>query len=222
MPVQATNLFLRFHIKLQRTSKKLRVWARNLIGYNKVLLCATKKLIAILDVVQEFKSLSPSEITLHRDLKARPLGLTAVEKLRAKQASRLTTIREAEANEKLFFLQANGRRRKNTIHSLQSDNMCYSHEEKEEVLFQHFSAQFSQPSGRDFSLNWEEIGLSVHDLSHLEEMFSEDEVLAVIHEIAVDKAPGPDGFIGLFLKKAWPIIKHDLLQVFQFFFQQHD
>jgi hypothetical protein len=42
----------------------------------------------------------------------------AVEKLRAKQSSRLVNIRAAEANQKLFFLQANGRRRKNAIHSL--------------------------------------------------------------------------------------------------------
>lgn len=51
-------------------------------------------------------------------------------------------------------------------------------------------------------------------MSHLEEQFSEEEILAVILEIAAAKAPGRDGFIGLFLKKAWVIIKHDLLQVF--------
>jgi mannosylglycoprotein endo-beta-mannosidase len=43
-----------------------------------------------------------------------------------------------------------------------------------------------------------------------------------LQEIAADKAPGPNGFIGLFLKKAWGIVKQDLLQAFQYFFQQHD
>jgi hypothetical protein len=83
-------------------------------------LCAAQKLIAILDISQEFRLLSTSEILLCRDLKAKLLGLTAIEKLRAKQASRLTSVRAAEASEKLFFLQANGRKRKNTIHLLET------------------------------------------------------------------------------------------------------
>lgn len=52
------------------------------------------------------------------------------------------------------------------------------------------------------------------DLTHLEAPFSKEEVSAVVHEIAADKAPGLDGFIGCFLKKVWPIIKQDLLHTF--------
>jgi mannosylglycoprotein endo-beta-mannosidase len=123
----------------------------------------------------------------------------------------------------LFFLQVNGRRRKNTIHCLETQQgVCYSHEEKEAALFQHFSTQFSQPPAREFSLNWEEIGLPMQDLSHLEVEFSEEEILAAIQDIAADKAPGSDGFNGIFLKKAWPIIKEDIILVFLFFFQQHE
>jgi hypothetical protein len=53
-----------------------------------------------------------------------------------------------------------------------------SHEHKEEVLFQHFSSHFSSPGPRDYSLNWEEISLQNDDLAHLEEEFTEDELLA--------------------------------------------
>jgi hypothetical protein len=80
------------------------------------------------------------------------------------------------------FLQANGRRRKNTIHSLDNNGqVCFSHEE-EEVLFQHFSSQFSQPAIRNFSLNWEAVGLPRHGLAHLEEHFTKEEVRAVTQE----------------------------------------
>jgi hypothetical protein len=64
---------------LQKTNKALRSWARGMIGNNKVLLCVVAKLIGILDVVQEFRPLSSLEIRLRRDLKARFLGLAAVE-----------------------------------------------------------------------------------------------------------------------------------------------
>jgi exonuclease III len=152
------NPFLSLHVKLQRTSKALRQWARRLVGNNKVLLCATAKLIGIIDVVQEFRPLSEREIRLRRDLKARFLGLTAVEKIRAKQCSRLTAIRAAEANQKLFFLHANGRRRKKIISSLNgASGILFTQEEMEEEVFNHFQAHFGRPAARALTLNWEEI-----------------------------------------------------------------
>ncbi|WVZ55635.1 LOW QUALITY PROTEIN: hypothetical protein U9M48_006273, partial [Paspalum notatum var. saurae] len=94
------NPFLRLHTKLQRTAKELRTWSKSLIGNNKLLLAAARQLIWILDVVQDYRPLSADESLLHRQLKTRFLGLTAVEKLRARQASRLTSIRAAHANSK--------------------------------------------------------------------------------------------------------------------------
>lgn len=142
-PTSVVNPFLGLHIKLQRTSKALRAWAKGMIGNNKLLLCAASNLIGIFDVVREYRHLSEQEIQLHRDLKARFLGMTAVQKLRAKQRSRLTAIRDEEANSKLFYIQANGRRRKNAIHSLHTNSgVCYSHEAKAHELFAHFRTHF--------------------------------------------------------------------------------
>ena len=129
-------------------------------------------------------------------LRQRLLALTAVEKLRAKQASRFTAIQAAEANAKLFYLQANGRRRKNYISSIQTDvGISFAHDDKAAKLFEHFSGHFGTPPPRDFSLNWEQLGINRHDLSSLEEAFTEEEIKAVIVEIAAEKAPGPDGYI---------------------------
>ena len=49
------------------------------------------------------------------------------------------------------------------------------------------------------------------DLQHFEDEFTEEEVNAVIQEIAPEKAPGPDGFIGSFYKASWNVIKGDVL-----------
>lgn len=137
--------------------------------------------------------------------------------------SRLTHIRASEANAKLFCVQANGRRRKNAIHSLElASGVCYSHEQKAQALFQHCSNHFGNPGPRDSTFNWAELGIQRHDLSFLEDPFTEEEVLAVVQEIAGDKAPGPDGYIGVFLKKSWGVIKDDLMHAIQYFYLLHD
>jgi hypothetical protein len=61
-----------------------------------------------------------------------------------------------------------------------------------------------------------------NDVQSLEEEFQEEEVLAILQDIAGDKAPGPDGFIGVFLKRSWPVIKGDLIEAFNFFYLRHD
>lgn len=83
-PVSIHNPFLRLHIKLSRTSKALKQWAKKKIGNNRLLTLAARQLIGILNVVQEHRQLSQAEIQLRRDLKLRFLGLAAVEKVRAK------------------------------------------------------------------------------------------------------------------------------------------
>jgi hypothetical protein len=158
--LQVVNPFSRLHTKLQRTSRALRTWARGLVERNKILLKAASILIGILDVVQDYRQLSAEEIRLKRDLKFRLLGMTAIEKLRARQAARLVPIQASEANSKLFYLHANARRRKNLIHSLHTeDGVCYAHDEKAALLFEHYSRQFGHPEPRtdlhsELGRNW--------------------------------------------------------------------
>ena len=52
------------------------------------------------------------------------------------------------------------------------------------------------------------------DLSGIDACFSEDEIWATIKELPSDRAPGPDGFPGMFYEAAWPIIKHDVPNAF--------
>ena len=54
---------------------------------------------------------------------------------------------------------------------------------------------------------------SVHS-SLLDACFTEEEVWHAIQDMPVDKAPGPDGFTGLFYKSAWQIIKADIMRAF--------
>jgi hypothetical protein len=49
-----------------------------------------------------------------------------------------------------------------------------------------------------------------------------DEVRAVVMEALREKAPDPDGFIGLFFASSWDIIKEDIMRaVGQFYMLNH-
>lgn len=75
------NAMLALHTKLSRTSKKLRAWSKSLIPQGKLAMSICSEVISQLETVQEDRQLVRRERKLLRQLKARILGLAAVENL---------------------------------------------------------------------------------------------------------------------------------------------
>ena len=48
--------------------------------------------------------------------------------------------------------------------------------------------------------------------------FTHEEIDNVIREMPAERAPGPDGFTGIFLKRCWSIIKEDFCKLCDQFF----
>jgi hypothetical protein len=67
--------------------------------------------------------------------------------------------------------------------------------------------------------NLSHIVSQVDNLNSLFDIFTLEEIEGIIQHLKVDKAPGPDGFNGLFVKKCWPIIKEDFIQLYNDFHQ---
>lgn len=80
------------------------------------------EVILLLDLAQESRQLNQAELRLRRGLKDRILGLAIVERARKKQASRVTYLKEGDANTKFFHIKMNARRRKNFIQRLRIGN----------------------------------------------------------------------------------------------------
>ena len=110
--------------------------------------------------------------------------------------------------------------RRNTISQLKNDNDVFivDHEGKAALLWSAYKNRlgFSMNPQMLFDLN-RIINIDI-DLSSLILPTSRAEIDKVIKLIPNDKAPGPDDFNGLFLKKCWPIIKESFYTLCDDFF----
>ena len=79
------------------------------------------------------------------------------------------------------------------------------------MLRAHFLGCLGTAEPRKATLNWEELGYHARDLNALEAPFLMEELKKAIFDMPREKAPGPDGFIGLFFRSCWDTISEDLL-----------
>ena len=217
-PTTHTEPFHRLSHKLHITGKALRKWSRSLISDVKLKLHMAQEVILRLDIAQENRDLSDSEHRLQNKLKKRILGWAVIEKARKRQSSRVTYLREGDANTKFFHIKANSRRRKNFIQRLKKgQGWAISHQEKQQVIHDHFSSIMADPPARSRDFNWDALCLPSVNLSSLDDPFTEQEVHAAIKQLPHDKAPGPDGYTGNFFKTCWNTVKQDLVAAINYF-----
>jgi hypothetical protein len=79
-----------------------------------------REVVDQLERAQEVRQLAEAKRNLIKVLKARLLGLAAIEKCRVRQKSRVIWLKKRDANTKFFHIMANIRRKKNYIHTLHS------------------------------------------------------------------------------------------------------
>jgi mannosylglycoprotein endo-beta-mannosidase len=118
-----------------------------------------------------------------------------------------------DANTKFFHLRANAKRRKNFIPQLTAQGrVVTSHRDKEEELFRHYNTILGQYTPRERQLNLDSLNIPRHDLRELEAPFSEEEIKKAVMQTPNEKAPGPDGYTGLFYK-IWILSNRICLQL---------
>lgn len=176
-PCPHSDAMMILHNKLLRLARALRHWSRKNIGNVALLSAIADQLILGLDQAQDHRDLTLAEIGLRQHLKMKLLGLAAIQRIRIWQRSRILWLRAGDADSKLFHIKANGRRRRNFIPLLQTDDsQLTTMVDKHRELHRHFCATIGTPKTRQCSLNWNLLDLPRLDLSSLDEQFSEEEI----------------------------------------------
>jgi exonuclease III len=217
--VTTDDAILRLHVKMVRTAKALMAWRRNTVGNFKVKMAIIQITLTLLDKAQENRQLSSEELDFRRTLKSKILDITSAHRARARQHSRLTWMRLGDANTKFFHLTANNRRQKNLIRSLFKDGtLLTSQEDKLMEVQRHFDQMLGTTGTRSSAVHWDHLGYAPFELSELDNSIDDSEIKDVVMGLHSKKAPGPDGFIGLFYKSCFELIKYDLSMAIKDFF----
>jgi retron-type reverse transcriptase len=123
---------------------------------------------------------------------------------------------------KFFHAMATVSYRRNLIASLKDETgmVINDHQGKAALIWKEFKDRMGVSSNTEMLFDLHDL-ISPTDLSSLSQPFSREEIDKVVASIPVDKAPGPDGFNGLFIKKCWSIIKDDFYKLCQDFFDDN-
>lgn len=121
---------------------------------------------------------------------------------------------------KFFHAVATERYRINTITSLETTRgrIALDHSEKAAILWDSYRARMSKTEDPEMLFNLQDLVKTHENLGWLADPFTREEIDRIIKRMPNDKAPRPDGFNGLFLKKCWHIIKDDIYALCEDFY----
>ena len=147
-----------------------------------------------LEIAQDSRGLSRLELWLKNKLKPYCLALSSLQRTIARSRSRISWLKDGDANTVLFH--AHARKRKNFIAELTTADgtILTKLEEKEQNIFEFYNGLLGSSVDRNVTVDLSELGMPCIDLHTLEAPFSEEEVWQTIRSLPSDKAPGPDGF----------------------------
>ena len=132
-------------------------------------------------------------------------------------------IKMGEENTKFFHAMATKRFRRSFISSLQlpDGHIVTDHDQLAAVAWNCFIDRMGSSRGVSVRFDLDSIISPVNNLDALVSPFTNEEMDKVVQKMPVDKAPGPDGFNEMFLKRCWSIIKEDFYNLANDFFSQN-
>jgi hypothetical protein len=119
---------------------------------------------------RDHRSLVPHEESLQQQLKLKSLGLSSLQHVMAHQESCLLWLNEGDVPTRFFHAHANGRRRKNHIHSLAyKGQVLLVEDSKAKVALNYFDNVLGTPATRANSIKVERLDLLCLTLLELSE-----------------------------------------------------
>jgi hypothetical protein len=129
-------------------------------------------------------------------------------------------VKMSEDNTKFFHAMATQRMRRNAISSSKAADgrIVSDHDEMAGMLWSEYGERLETSIPIQMQFDLASLIEKVPGLEELTTTFLSEEIDLVIKEMPSDRAPGPDGFNGMFFKKCWSIIKDDFHELARSFY----
>ena len=161
------------------------------------------QVIFYFDNLEELRPLTTPEFNFRKIVKLHNENLLRIHYIYWKQRCTIRYIMVGEENTKFFQAMAIERYYKNTISSIKNvaGDVVSDHQQLAGMFWSEFKNRMGHAQGIQMGFDLENLLARVDGLEDLSKPFSKDEVDEVIKHLPLDRAPGPDGFTRLFLKK---------------------
>jgi len=192
----------------------LKRWSKGLSNF-KIKIQNCNRVLEVLDKLEENRRLYLHEANFRNILKNHVSRLIRYKNTYWKQRYTSRWVVLGDENTKFFHSAATERYRINTISSLQlpSGNLVIGHNEKAALLWEAFKERMGQSDNPELLFDLSALITGFQNLDSLMEPFTKEEIDDIVKSIPADRAPGPDGFNGFFLKKCWHIVKEDIYKL---------
>ena len=168
-----------------------------------------------MDSLEECRRLLDLEWNIRVIIKKHLATLLKYRKIYWQKRYTINRVRFGDECTKFFHAMATVNFRRNTISSLRDDhnNHITDHDGKEALLLIAFKNRMGITSHPVMQFDLHSLINVNVDLNHLAQPFTKEEIDLLVSKLPVDKAPGPDGFNVLLIKKCWNIIKEDFYKI---------
>ena len=220
--VVAKNAVDKWCIKINRVKKKLKGWGISLKGHNrKYRLCLREELL-VLEKLEEEGPLPTHLLERKTFILSENSRMLEEEELYWHKRSNNKWLLEGDLNTGYFHRVANGKKRKNTIFSIQKDGVEIDNtEEILKLATEYYKDLFGHSSNTDIKLDQDcwtsEEKVTWAEGEELCRKFEMEEVQKAIFDMEKNTAPGPDHMPVEFFQTCWEVIKEDLMEMFEEF-----
>jgi hypothetical protein len=215
--VRASNGVTKIAAKFKLLRRVLKKWSKSISRINN-LITQCNDVLSVMDKLEEQRPLFIQEANFRKILRKYILQLLKFKQEYWKKRYTDRWTKFGDENTKFFHAAATERYRNNTITSLEAQDgrVAYDHFEKAALLLESFKARMGKSVDPQMHYNLDELINEREGFEHISAPFTKEEIDNAVK--LVDKAPGPDGFNGMFFKKCWHIIKEDIYQLCDDFF----
>jgi hypothetical protein len=200
--------------KLKMIKVALREWHQNHSHNISGRITLVKGRISVLDEKGELSTLGEEEMKELHSLSVELHSLSRIHSSICWQQSRLTWLREGDANSKFFHGTMSSQRRGNNISILEVEGVQVKGVDNiRSAVFNHFSDHFKASEVvRPRALDLRFRTLSYREGAALVRPFSMEELKMAVRDYDSYKCSGPDGVNFGFIKDFWEVMKSDLLR----------